>query len=121
MYAYSHILDPNRVQPRVAHTTSKAVTMTPFKYYAPIIKQPLDPRPIITHYKHLKTKNNSNNSKPMIILPQETIYHIIRYNLVFAVFYVHAFIISLFHYLIINYTFSQNRVHSNKNDISRDL
>jgi hypothetical protein len=37
------------------------IALTPFKHGAPIIKQPLDPRSIITHYKHLTIKNNPYN------------------------------------------------------------
>jgi hypothetical protein len=73
----------------------------------PVTKQPLDPRPIITHYKHFAIKNSSYYSKPMTVFPHETVYHVIRCNLVFTVFYMHVFIILSFNYLVINHTFSQ--------------
>jgi hypothetical protein len=113
MYAYYHILAA-RPSPRVAHAINKAVTMTHIQAWFFGHKQLLDPRPIITHHKHLTIKNNLYNSKPMAIFPHEIVYHVIRYNLVFTVFYMHAFIISLFHYPTINHTFSQSQVHSSQ-------
>jgi hypothetical protein len=51
--------------------------------------------------KHLTIKNNMYNSKPMTIILNVPMYHVIRYNLIFTVFYMHAF-----HKLIIFITLS---------------
>jgi hypothetical protein len=106
------------------------VTMIPFKHGASVIKQSLDPKPNIKINKPLTIENNLYNSKPMTVFPHETVYHVIRCNLVLTIIYMNAFIISLLHYLTIIHTFSQKKkkkrkkkkkVHSNQKDISCEL
>jgi len=56
-----------------------SVTMTSFKNGAPFTKQPLDPRA------------NIKTNKPLTIIPQVLVYHVMPCNVIFTVFYIHAF------------------------------
>jgi hypothetical protein len=80
-------------------------------------------RSMVNHKnKPLTIGNNLYNSKPMDIIPHETVYHVIWCNLIFSVFYMHVFHqLIIFIVLLLITNFHKNRVHGYQKYISCDL
>jgi hypothetical protein len=72
--------------------------------------------------KPLTIRNNLYNSKPMDVIPHVSVYHVIRYNLIFTIFYMHVFHkLIIFIVLSLITHFHKNRVHGYQKYILCDL
>jgi hypothetical protein len=99
----------------VAHVTSKVIIVTPIQTWCADHKTSIGSK---AHHNIIinlfDERVNLYNSKPIAVIPHVPVYHVIRCNLIFTFFYMHAFINSSFSLSYYHHSFSQNKVHNNQ-------